>query len=274
MSQKSVIPVIESVYDNFTNVERNIADFFIHNKEKTNFSARAIAEKLYTSEASLSRFAQKCGFRGYREFIFRYQDSFVSGSKPMDDSIELILNTYQELLNKSSDLVDEKKLRRVSDLLTSKKRVYVYGKGSSGLAANEMKLRFMRIGVDIESITDDHIMKINSVRLDPECLVIGISISGRTTEVISALAEAKRREAATMLITSKNQKEYRNIIDELLLIPVKENLEYGNVISPQFPVLVMVDMIYASFLRYDKENKEAIYDYTLHKLKPNLDGLR
>lgn len=35
---KSVIPVIESNYNKFTMVEKTIADFFINNKMKTNFS--------------------------------------------------------------------------------------------------------------------------------------------------------------------------------------------------------------------------------------------
>ena len=63
---KSVVPMIESNYDNFTNVEKNIADFFIQNRKRVDFSAKAIAERLYVSEASLSRFAKKCGYRGYR----------------------------------------------------------------------------------------------------------------------------------------------------------------------------------------------------------------
>ena len=50
---KSVIPVIESNYDNFTTVERSIADFFIYNREEMDFSAKAVAGKLFVSEASL-----------------------------------------------------------------------------------------------------------------------------------------------------------------------------------------------------------------------------
>ena len=34
---KSVIPVIESNYVNFTTVERSIADFFIYNREQDGF---------------------------------------------------------------------------------------------------------------------------------------------------------------------------------------------------------------------------------------------
>jgi DNA-binding MurR/RpiR family transcriptional regulator len=58
-------------------VEKTIADFFINNQKKINFSAKSVAAKLFVSEASLSRFAQKCGYRGYREFIYQYEESFV-----------------------------------------------------------------------------------------------------------------------------------------------------------------------------------------------------
>lgn len=34
---KSVVPIIESNYDKFTTVERNIADFFIQNRKKVDF---------------------------------------------------------------------------------------------------------------------------------------------------------------------------------------------------------------------------------------------
>lgn len=43
---KSVLPIIESNYENFTPLEKTIADFFIHNREKADFSAKAIAKRL------------------------------------------------------------------------------------------------------------------------------------------------------------------------------------------------------------------------------------
>ena len=45
----------------------------------------------------------------------------------------------------------------------------------------------MRIGLNIEAVTDSHIMKVNSVILDENCLVIGISVSGQTADIISSL---------------------------------------------------------------------------------------
>lgn len=69
--EKSIIPVIESVYPSFTPLERTVADFFIHNTDESDLSARHVSELLYVSEASLSRFAKKCGYTGYREFAKR-----------------------------------------------------------------------------------------------------------------------------------------------------------------------------------------------------------
>lgn len=56
---KSVISIIESNYHKLTSAEKTVADFFIHNNQNTDFSSSHIAELLYTSKATLSRFAKK-----------------------------------------------------------------------------------------------------------------------------------------------------------------------------------------------------------------------
>ena len=75
----------------------------------------------------------------------------------------MILNAYQELLNRSYSLVDEKQIERIGNYLNATKKVIVCGKGSSGLAAREMEIRFMRIGVDVDSITDTDLMRMQAV---------------------------------------------------------------------------------------------------------------
>ena len=264
--EKTIIPMIESIYENFTPLEKTIADFFIHNKEPIDFSSRNIAKQLYVSEASLSRFAKKCGFKGYREFLFHYERNFEEPVLVADDYAKQVLNTYQELLNKSYALLDQEQLSRIVDVFSHKKRVYVYGRGSSGLVAQEMKLRFMRIGVNMEAIVDSDVMKMNSVLVSNDCAVIGISISGKTEEVIQSLRAAKSQGAFTILMTSMKEREFMNFCDEVILFAVKEYLNNGKIISPQFPILIMVDILYSHFLQSDKFHKEALHDYTLNAL--------
>ena len=179
----------------------------------------------------------------------------------------------RNFLNKSYSLMDEDQIERIAEIISMKKRIYVYGKGSSGLAAMEMKLRFMRIGVTIEAITDVDIMKMNSVLLDSECAAIGISVSGRTEAVINSLKSAKKCGAAVILMTSHVEKRFQNFCDEIMLFAVKADLEEGKAISPQFPILVMVDMLYSRMLRMDYFRRETLHEYTLEVLEKGFLGI-
>ena len=268
--EKSVIPLIESIYANLTPLEKTIADFFIKNREEMDFSSKCISRRLYVSEASLSRFSKKCGFKGYREFLFYYRQGFSSETHMnTDDQTKLVLNTYQELLNKSYSLVDLAQMERIIQILTTKKRIYVYGRGSSGLAAEEMRFRFMRIGLNIVAVTDNEIMQMNTVVISEDCAVIGISISGKTMEVINSLRDSKKQGAATILMTSCQDRSFQDFCDEILLFAVKEHLENGKAISPQFPILVMLDLLYSRLLQADKYGREALHEYTLNVISPD-----
>ena len=264
---KSVVPIIESNYDNFTTVEKNIADFFIQNRKEIDFSAKAVAEELFVSEASLSRFAKKCGNRGYREFVYQYEKTFVEKDESITGNTRMVLNAYQELLNKTYSLMDEAQVGRIARYLNKAERVFVCGTGSSGFAADEMEMRFMRIGVDINSVRDTDIMRMQTVFRDERSLIFGISISGGQEAVRYFLKESYRRGAKTVLITAHNKGEFDEFCDEVVLIPSLKHLNYGNVISPQFPILVMVDIIYSCYVEQDKYKKETFHDYTLQALE-------
>lgn len=269
---KSVVPIIESNYDNFTAVEKSIADFFIQNRNKVDFSAKAVSEQLFVSEASLSRFAKKCGYRGYREFVYQYEESFVEKSESITGNTRMVLNAYQELMNKTYSLIDEAQIARISRYLNKAARVFVCGIGSSGLAAREVQLRFMRIGVDIDSIQESDLMRMQAVFQNQTCLVFGISISGEKEEVLYFLKEAHKRKAKTVMVTAKNKEKLEEFCDEVLLLPSLKHLNHGNLISPQFPVLVMMDIIYSYFLEQNKYEKETLHDNTLRALRERDDN--
>ena len=72
--QRSIIPMIDVNYKQFSPAEKKVADFFIANEADVDLSASAMAERLFVSEATLSRFAKKSGFSGYREFAFAYRN--------------------------------------------------------------------------------------------------------------------------------------------------------------------------------------------------------
>ena len=158
--------------------------------------------------------------------------------------------------------------------LNQAERVFVCGKGSSGLAASEMELRFMRIGVDIDSLQDSDRMRMQAVFQDKRCLVFGISISGETEGVRYLLREAHKRGAKTVMITAQNKDSYAEYCSEVLLLPSLRHLNHGNVISPQYPILVMLDLIYSYYVEQDKSKKESFHDNTLRALEEGKVGRR
>ena len=70
----------------------------------------------------------------------------------------------------------------------------------------------------------------------------------------------------TGTLVSRSSSDYDAFCDEVLLLAVKEHLKNGGAISPQFPILVMIDVLYSHFLTTDSERKEALYEYAVTKL--------
>lgn len=263
---KSVIHIIEANYKNFTSVEKNIANFFRNNEEIMDFSAKSISNRLFVSEAALSRFAKKCGYRGYREFIYQYEQNLTERNLKIVGNAGSVLNIYQELLNKTYSLIDQKQIMRICEYMADASRVFVCGKGSSGLAAMEAESRFMRIGVDIDSITDSDIMRFQTVFQNSKSMVIGISVSGMTESILYSLQQAHEKKSKTVLITAHKNGRISSYCDEIVLIPSLKYLNYGNVISPQFPILIFLDIIYSYYVSMDKRRMQVLHTSTLRAL--------
>lgn len=264
---KSTIPIIESVYDTLTNSEKIVADFFIKNiNEEEDFSAANIAEKLHVSEASLTRFSKKCGFTGYREFTYYYKDNIPNNPLKYRKLTKKVLADYDEILTKSYSLIDEEQIEHIIKFIINAKRVYFYGIGSSGLVAQEMKSRFMRLGLYCDAFTDPDMIKMNSALLDENCVVIALSISSETPVILSAVEQAYKNDAKTVLFTANRISAFKNICDEIVSVATTKNLSFGNRITPQLPLLVIIDIFYAYLLNSDFDSRKEIFSTTLSAL--------
>jgi len=269
--KERIINNIKGAYGSLTNIERTIADFFLKGPDIKDLSAQNVASHLFISSASLTRFAQKCGYTGYRQFVFDYQQNRIWEEKPAlgekGGYIFQILSVYQNLLDETLHLFDEEKIKHLCSLFTSCNRVFVYGIGSSGLVAREIQMRLMRLGLNIYSITDGHLMEMNSVIVDENCLVMGLSLSGRTVELLKSLKAAKAAGAVTVLVTALKSGKFDSFCDEVIEVAARENLSGGKIISPQFPLLLISDIIYAYYLSVETVHKELLHKYTLDILE-------
>ena len=264
MSQQNILAIIESHLDKMTDLEQRIGHYFLDpNSIQEDLSSLQVAQTLHISQAALTRFAKKCGFKGYREFSFQYLQDLQQAqteSDNMQSSLSRhVLYNYNQIHQQTKELIDEEKLERVAQIIEEADRVYFFGTGSSGLVARDMKLRFMRLGVVCEALTDQDGFAWTTSILDKNCLVIGFSLSGQTQSIIDSLIDAKNMGAKTILVTGQPEKIQEDFT-EVVPVALQSKPEFILRISAQFPMLLMIDLIYAFFLEINREKKERIFN--------------
>ena len=263
MNKPDIATIIDLHFEELTELEQEIARYFLQAETiQDDLSSQQVTQKLHISQAALTRFAKKCGFTGYREFVFQYQhqsskaDTHSHKHSPLT---KRVLRSYSIMREQTQDLIDEEQLERVAQLIDNAERVYFFGTGSSGLIAREMKLRFMRLGVVCEALTDQDGFAWTTSIMDENCLVLGFSLSGTTQSVLDSLLDAKEMGAKTILFTSapnKNSQAYT----ETVLVASHSQSSYIQRISAQLPMLILIDLIYAYFLEINRESKEKIFN--------------
>ena len=263
MKKQDIATIIDLHFEELTELEQEIARYFLQvDTIVDDLSSQQVTQKLHVSQAALTRFAKKCGFTGYREFVFQYQhqankqDTHSHKHSPLT---KRVLRSYSNLREQTQDLIDEAQLERVAQLIDDAERVYFFGTGSSGLIAREMKLRFMRLGVVCEALTDQDGFAWTTSIMDENCLVLGFSLSGTTQSVLDSLLDAKEMGAKTILFTSapnKNSQAYT----ETVLVASHSQSSYIQRISAQLPMLILIDLIYAYFLEINRDSKEKIFN--------------
>ena len=171
--QGDIRSVIRACYDKMTATEKAIADYFLGDVPIENLSPKTLTARLYVSKATLTRFANRCGFEGYREFVYHYKTGRVQqpGGSSFTQLTRKVIETYQAIFDRTRALIDEDQLERIARMLVCSERVYLYGSGSSGIAARELRLRLMRLGMPVEAIDDYLLMKINASVMQPDATV-------------------------------------------------------------------------------------------------------
>lgn len=265
--------IINECEPDFTKVEQVIGKFFYNNTEQIDFSSKNISNKLFVSEAALSRFAKKCGFKGYREFVFSYvydlkeEGNVVPSEKDISFFTRNVQKSYQDILAANFKLLDEEKIRRVASVLNEHERVLVYGLGSSGKVCEEFELRFMRLGLDVSAITDSQVIKMSYSLLNKDNVVIAFSLSGKTEEILNVIKTAKNHGCKVIYFSSYISGDIEKYCDEIIKVATLKNLDTGTKISPQFSFLVMIDVLYSYYLANNSYFKTQKYQVTLSAIK-------
>lgn len=254
--------IIASHETELTDMERDIAHYFLSSEARQHsLSSSRVTKLLHVSKAALTRFSQKCGFTGYREFVYHFNEEAKEQQheEEHDDLTLSVLQRYHHVSNVTENFVKDPQLEHVADLIDQADRVYYFGIGSSSLVAREMKVRLMRLGVAGEAVTDQDGFTWTTSILDSSCLVIGFSLSGKTSAITDSLVKAKENGAKTVLVTANPACVHHDFTEVVPAAPLPSNT-YIDRISAVLPLLIVVDLIYTHFLSKNRDEKETVFN--------------
>ena len=223
--EKTVIETIHEYYGQIFSAEKKVADFILANPEKIiNFNVSELASKSDVSDATVIRFCKHIGFDGYHHLkiclsrdIGRKQGNGSLdpyGFKP--GSIGELLNGIINNIASIGRVIDPNVLATCVNLLRSCGYVHLVAIGNSTSLAQYLGFWFGRIGLHCTFGSPEYFFsQINLAR--PGDVVLAISQSGSTKQVVQAVDLAAERGLKTIAISKYKHSPLSKRVDHLLL---------------------------------------------------------
>ena len=122
--------------------------------------------------------------------------------------------------------------------------IYVYGIGASGLVAQDLQQKLIRIKKKCMFFADYHVAMQSSLFVTEKDVVIAFSYSGNSKEVNCAVESAKKNGAICIGITSCGMGKLHNIVDIALDIPrIEKDIRMG-AIQSRYSQLFIIDLLF------------------------------
>ncbi|AAP96193.1 N-acetylmannosamine kinase [[Haemophilus] ducreyi] len=259
-----ILDTIGALQTSLTKTEKKIAAAILAQPAILNQSSLSeVAKQLDVGEATFIRFCRTLGFKGYTDFKLdlaielatqeKESNSIFDTDVSESDSAKEIAVKLQSSLNnviaETINLLDFKELENVVAELQKAQRIFLFGVGSSGLTAEDAKHKLMRIGLQTDAVTNNHFMYMQASLLCQGDVVIGISHSGHSQEVISALGIARNNHAKTIAITHYIRSPITNVADYVLINGNRQGHMQGDSIGTKMSQLFVLDLIYVLLVK-------------------------
>ncbi|MGL4452278.1 MAG: MurR/RpiR family transcriptional regulator [Sarcina sp.] len=254
---------IKKDYNNFTEGEKKIADYLLEGSEEIlGMSAKEIGERTGTSAPTVVRFSKKIGFSTLNEMKVKLAIKNIRNKKESFNYLEndlknksikeVIKDSVIEITERTMELVNEEELEKGIKLLKKAKTIYIFGIGSSNLVGIDLYYKLSRINKRCIINMDSHMQITTSALVEEGDVVIAISYSGETREVLESTRNAKERKGKIITITREAiDNKLAKMADINFKIPyVEKNLREGAITSRTSQLLI-ADML---FLGLGREN--------------------
>ena len=230
--------VIENIKHNFEELfpaEKKTAQYILdHLEEVTLLNISQLAKRAHASEASIVRMAKHLGYNGFFQMRLllsndvAQKDSDMLNNAPLLTS-EKIFSACANRIRSLSSFISTNDLLCAAKLICDARICHIIGAGNTIPIASDLGFRLQRNGQSCmySSLPEQYF---NNIALgDSSDLVIAISRSGASTQVLKALSLAKKKEMKILVITADPNSQIMDFSDAILQINDTNEMHDQNV---------------------------------------------
>lgn len=266
---KSIFLNIQSKYSQMGPGERRIADLLITDPNSIlPLSITEFSQKAECGNATLVRFSKRLGLSGYQELKIAIAQEMSTLSIPEEQIVPTDtcyamftkrLRDVQRTLQKTRFALNPDAMDLAAKKIMQARRIVIFGLGNSAAIAHDAQHKFLRVGLDAAACSDNHLQIIIASHLTSDCVAIGISHSGRSTDIVEALKVARICHATTICITNQDSSPITDVSDICLFTQSDETQHSILGMSSRIAQLTIFDAIYTYIVaNSDSQATQAI----------------
>lgn len=260
MEQRNLISELMVNRDYMSTVERKLADVILKDPKKfITYSISELAEVAGVSQGSINNFSQKLIGAGFAALKLQlagqlpnYLEKQFNLAEAGDGVRDILKKNQREMASafqNTINLNDEETLKRVVDLILRAKRIEIYGIYRSSIVAMDLYYQLLQLGLSASFVSDVLMCQVSAARLEAEDLVIAISSSGRTKDILDTVKVAKSNHVPVICITSDRDAPLVKLSDEALFCVPGGNSISNRMDEIRLAQMFMTDSL-SSYIRY------------------------
>lgn len=233
----------------------------IEGEELIYLSITELSSKLKVAEATIVRFCKKLGYNGFQDFKLSLSKELgVREDSTRNSLVRKIALRMTDAIEETSRSIDYDQCLQIADLLIKARRIGAFGVGNSSITATEFGNVMARIGITVIVTPDPHLQAMITGNMTEGDVVVLISVSGSTKDIIDVAEIAKRNGVKIVVITCYDHSPLTKYADYVLNSTRREAAYEGGSVSTIVSISFIVNVLYNAI--YEKLGNAA-YDRTL-----------
>ncbi len=251
---RGVLRAVRLHLDDLRDSEKKVARVVLESPDQVSYrSISELADKAGTSEPTVLRFCRALGFRGYHDLKIQLAQDLVPEVKNIhedvtagDDPVTLarkVLNANAIAIADTLDTLDPAHVDKAIRILAGAERIEFIGFGGSAAVAMDAYHKFFRIGIPCGWQDDPPMQAMSAALMTRRCVVVAVSHSGSSKDVVETLQIAKEAGAATIAIVSHRKSPVASLADVALCVHSRETGFKPEPMSSRIAHLSVVDVL-------------------------------